>query len=252
MTGQEPVRLQKILADAGVASRRASERLILEGRVRVNGKPVTLLGAKAVPGKDRIEVDGRALAGPEPIAHYMFNKPEGFLTALSDGRLGRPTIATFLEPLPHRVYPVGRLDRDVTGFLLLTNDGELARRLMHPSFKAPKVYRALVQGHPGPEALRALQDGSLLVDGKPVKPAKARMLSSGPDKGWLELTLTEGRHRQVKRMCSQVGHKVQRLKRVAYSGVRLDPALGPGSMRELSPHELRILREAVGLPEGNG
>jgi 23S rRNA pseudouridine2605 synthase len=244
------VRLQKILADAGVASRRAAERMILEGRVTVNGEPAIRPGAKAVPGRDAIEVDGRPLGAAEPLAYYMFHKPEGFLTALSDGRLGRPTIAGFLAGLPVRVYPVGRLDRDVSGFLLLTNDGELARRLMHPSSMAPKVYRAIVDGRPGPAALRALQDGSLRLDGRPVQRARARILASGPDKGSLELTLTEGRHRQVKRMCSMVGHRVMRLKRVAYAGLPLDPSLAPGSLRGLGPGELGALTAAAGLPAG--
>jgi pseudouridine synthase len=247
---QEPERLQKILARAGVASRRAAERLILEGRVRVNGKVADALGTKAIPGRDSITVDGRELGLPEPPAYYMFNKPEGFLTALSDGKLKRPTIAGFLEAIPYRVYPVGRLDRDVSGFLVLTNDGELSRRLMHPSFCAPKVYRAIVEGHPSGRAIQALTDGSLIIDGKPAKRASARMLKSGDDRGWLELVLTEGRHRQVKKMCSQIGHPVEKLKRVAYAGIKLDPRLPPGAFRELSPGEVAMLKDAVGLPTG--
>jgi pseudouridine synthase len=247
MAESTPQRLQKILAASGVASRRSAEGLILAGRVRVNGKVVSTLGSKAVWGEDQIMLDNRILEKPEPLAYYMFNKPEGYLTALSDGKLKRPTIREFLDPLPCRVYPVGRLDRDTTGFLLLTNDGELARRLMHPSYKAPKVYRALVKGHPSPQALEILQNGTLAVDGKKVQKAKARMLESGPDRGFLEIVLTEGRHHQVKLMCAQIGHPVEKLKRVAYSGLTIDPNLDLGGIRKLTPKEIEVLKMAAGL-----
>ncbi|MDR2198186.1 MAG: rRNA pseudouridine synthase [Deltaproteobacteria bacterium] len=247
MRGEGPIRLQKILADAGVASRRAAERIILSGRVRVNGETVASLGAKAEPGKDVILLDGRPLSGPEPLAYYMFHKPEGFITALSDPR-GRPTINSFLKKIPRRVYPVGRLDKDVSGFLLLTNDGELARRLMHPSFEAPKVYRALLKGRPSGEALKKLEDGSLVISGKRAAGARARMLESGPDRGCLELVLTEGRRHQVKLMCAQIGHPVEKLKRVAYSGLWLDRKLRPGDSRALAPGEVKVLKDMVLLP----
>jgi 23S rRNA pseudouridine2605 synthase len=247
MGGPEPVRIQKILASRGVASRRTAEKLMREGRVRVNGEVVTEPGAKAVPGTDVITVDQRELSAPEPLVYYMFNKPEGFLTALSDGRLGRPTISVFLDTIPQRVYPVGRLDRDVTGFLVLTNDGELARRLMHPSFRVPKTYRALVTGSPSPRALRLLRSGELIIGGKRAEKAQARIIGSGPDEGLLELTVTEGRRHQVKLMCAQAGCPVQKLKRTAYSGIELDPALSPGSIRALTQKEVAGLKKAAGL-----
>ncbi|MDR3155151.1 MAG: rRNA pseudouridine synthase [Deltaproteobacteria bacterium] len=241
------VRIQKLIADAGLASRRGAERLIAEGRVTINGLPVSALGAKAMPGVDEVAVDGEAIPSPEGLRYYMFHKPAGYLTALSDGRLGRPTIAPFLEGLPVRVYPVGRLDRDVSGFLALTNDGELARRLMHPSFLVPKIYRARVKGSPGPEALELLRSGRLMIDGRPCAPAKARLLKDGEDRGWVELTLTEGRHRQVKRMLSAAGHPVLTLKRRAYAGIPLDPALAPGAIRPLSDAEVQALKRKAGL-----
>jgi 23S rRNA pseudouridine2605 synthase len=243
----EAVRIQKLMADAGIASRRGAERLIAEGRVTLNGETVASPGAKAVPGRDTVAVDGKPLGQAEDIRYFMFNKPAGFLTALSDGKLGRPTIMPFLERLPARVYPVGRLDRDVSGFLVLTNDGELARRLMHPSYEVPKVYRAFVKGAPDERALRLLRSGALTMDGKPCAPAKAKIVESGEDRGAVELTLTEGRHRQVKRMLSAVGHPVLLLKRRAYAGIPLDPALGPGECRPLTDREVLTLRRKAGL-----
>ncbi|MDR2405462.1 MAG: rRNA pseudouridine synthase [Deltaproteobacteria bacterium] len=240
-------RLQKIIAEAGIASRRAAERLILAGRVKVNGEVVKTLGAKAQLGKDTITVDNQELKSQEALSYYMFHKPEGYLTALKDAKLKRPTIAEFLKRLPIRVYPVGRLDKDVSGFLVLTNDGELARRLMHPSFEVPKVYHALVKGFPSRSALRMLESGELIIDGKPAAPARARMLTKGPDKGFLELIISEGRHRQVKRMCAQVGHPVEKLKRVAYSDLVLDIDLPPGKFRRLTSREVDLLKRRVGL-----
>ncbi|MDR1037714.1 MAG: rRNA pseudouridine synthase [Deltaproteobacteria bacterium] len=243
----EGVRIQKIMAEAGISSRRGAERLILEGRVSINGVTVTGLGAKAVPGEDTIEVDGRAVGAAEELRYYMFHKPAGFLTALSDVKLGRPTIMSFLRNLPARVYPVGRLDRDVSGILVLTNDGELARRLMHPSYLVPKVYRAAVRGVPGEEAMELLRSGRLMMDGKPCAPAEAKVLTRGEDRGQVELVLTEGRHRQVKRMLSAVGHPVVVLRRRTYSGIPLDPDLPPGGIRPLTDREIQTLKRKVGL-----
>jgi 23S rRNA pseudouridine2605 synthase len=244
---QDGVRIQKIIADAGITSRRGAERLILEGRVSVNGIAVTNLGARAVPGTDAVEVDGAAVGAPEALRHYMFHKPAGYLTALSDVKLGRATIMHFLKRLPERVYPVGRLDRDVSGILILTNDGELARRLMHPSYLVPKIYRAAVEGSPGERALNLLRSGRLMMDGKPCAPAEARIIARGEDRGSVELTLTEGRHRQVKRMLSAAGHPVTVLKRRSYAGIPLDPDLPPGGIRPLTALEIRTLRRKVGL-----
>jgi pseudouridine synthase len=179
----------------------------------------------------------------------MFHKPAGFLTTFADPQ-GRPTVMRFFEGLPVRVYPVGRLDMDVSGLLILTNDGELTKRLMHPSFLVPKIYRALVDGVPDRGDLEIIRGGGLVIDGRPAAPAEARMIGEGPDKGWLELTLTEGRHRQVKRMCAAVGHRVVRLKRVAYAGLWLPKDLPPGEVARLGPREIGLLRAAVGLPPG--
>jgi pseudouridine synthase len=146
-----------------------------------------------------------------------------------------------------RLFPVGRLDRDVSGLLILTNDGELAKRLMHPSRMVPKVYRVLVEGDPDGAFLRLLSSGRLIVEGRPAAPAEARLVRSGPDRGWVELVLTEGRNRQVKRMCAAAGRPVVRLKRIAYCGLPLPPDLPPGAMRPLTASQVRVLKAAVGL-----
>jgi 23S rRNA pseudouridine2605 synthase len=242
---QDPVRLQKIIAEAGLSSRRGAERLIANGKVKVNGIVVSNLGAKAVPGVDEISVSGKVIGTKEPTYYYMFHKPSGVLTALKDEQLNRPTIFSYIKELPVRVYPVGRLDRDVSGFLVLTNDGELASRLMHPSYRVPKVYRAKVNGIPDKNDLEMLQSGSLIIKGKPAAPAEAGIITKGPDKGFIELILTEGRHRQVKRMLKAIGHPVILLKRIAYSGIPLDPNLPPGSVRKLTAAEIQILKDRV-------
>ncbi|MDR0548590.1 MAG: rRNA pseudouridine synthase [Deltaproteobacteria bacterium] len=239
-------RIQIILAQAGVASRRGAEALILAGRVTVNGQVVSTLGAKADPKVDRIELDGRPLKPQEDLLYYMFHKPAGYLTTMSDPQ-GRKTIVTFLAPLKTRVYPIGRLDYDVSGILILTNHGELARRLSHPSFEVPKVYRAITKGQPDPKDLELLASGRLLIGDRPAAPARARIIKTGPDRDWLELILTEGRHRQVKRMLSAVGHPVQTLKRVAYGPIWLDPQLSAGAIRPLDATESLALKSLVGL-----
>ncbi|MDR1870838.1 MAG: rRNA pseudouridine synthase [Deltaproteobacteria bacterium] len=239
-------RLQKILAQAGLASRRGAEKLILSGRIALNGQVVTELGQKADPSLDRLTIDGQAVALNPRLAHFMFHKPSGYLTTLADPQ-GRPTIKPFLDRLGQRVYPVGRLDLDVSGILILTNDGELARRLMHPSYEVPKVYRVKVAERLDQRALDLLSGGRLLIGDQPAAPAKARIVKTGPDQGWLELILTEGRHRQVKRMCSAVGHPVVVLKRVAYGDIKLDPQLAPGQIRSLTPKEILTLKSKVAL-----
>jgi 23S rRNA pseudouridine2605 synthase len=239
-------RLQKILAQAGLASRRQAEALILAGRVQVNGQVSQSLGARADPELDRIELDGQLIQAREKLGYYMFHKPAGYLTSLADPQ-NRPTVKVFLKKLPIRVYPIGRLDYDVSGLLILTNDGELARRLMHPSFEVPKLYRAQVRGVLTPERLKRLSSGQILIEGKPAAPARARLLTSGPDRGWLELVLTEGRHRQVKRMCAAVGTPVEVLKRLGYGGLRLDPNLQPGDIRPLKGQEILTLKAQAQL-----
>ena len=239
-------RLQKILAQAGLASRRSAERIIKEGRVKINGRVANQLGVKADPEQDIIEVDGRVLGRPESMAYYMFYKPAGFITSMKDPQ-GRPTVAHFLDGLPERVYPVGRLDQDAQGLLILTNDGELARRLMHPRFHVPKVYRVKVRGVPNQAALTLLKSGRIVLGDKPVAPAQVELIKVGHDRAWLKMTLIEGRHRQVKRMCSFAGHPVLKLKRIAYGSLDLG-RLASGQIRPLRKEEIAALKSAAGLP----
>jgi 23S rRNA pseudouridine2605 synthase len=233
-------RLQKVIAEAGICSRRGAERLIEEGRVTVNGQRVEGQGLKVDPARDKIRLDGRLVGPPQRLVYYMFHKPAGYLTTAKDPK-GRPTIDAFLQTLPARVFPVGRLDMDVEGLLILTNDGPLARRLMHPSSQVPKTYRVKVSGRPTEEALSRLSDGSLFLGERPAAPAEAQLIKVAEDRAWILLTITEGRHHQVKRMCSAIGHPVLKLKRVAYGGLTLG-ALRREEMRPLTFDEVRLLK----------
>ena len=224
------MRLAKYLAHAGVASRRASEEIIKAGRVAVNGHPVTD-PATDVGNDDRIELDGAAIAAEERVV-YMLNKPRGVVSTASDTH-GRPTV-TDLIGSSKRLYPVGRLDQDTTGLILLTNDGELANRLMHPSYEVPRTYRAKVRGAVTEDDLRRLREGIELEDGR-TAPAKARRV--GQD---IELTIHEGRKRQVRRMLEAVGHPVVELERIALGPLRLQ-GLGRGEHRRLTPAEVETL-----------
>lgn len=235
-------RLSKIIAEAGLASRRGAEKLIAEGRVTVNGRPADRQGLKADLSRDRVAVDGRLVGPPQRLHYFMFHKPAGYLTTLSDPK-GRPTIKEFLETLPVRVFPVGRLDMDVEGLLILTNDGALAKRLMHPSSNVPKIYRVKVAGLPTEDDLDKLRHGTLQVGTSPAAPAEAEFIKTGDDRAWIFLTLTEGRHHQVKRMCSAIGHPVLKLKRVAYGGLELGP-LRRESIRPLTAEEVSRLKAA--------
>jgi 23S rRNA pseudouridine2605 synthase len=224
------MRLNAFLARAGVASRRGADELIKAGRVTVNGEPGQL--NTFVEARDRVEVDGRPVAA-QALAYVLLHKPAGVVTTARDPQ-GRPTVVGLVDH-PARVVPVGRLDADTTGALLLTNDGPLAHRLAHPRYGVEKVYEVEVEGDPDARALDALRDGVELEDGL-TAPAKARRL--GP--GRLELILHEGRKHQVKRMCEAVGHPVRRLHRSRYAGLTLD-GLAPGEWRELSDEEVRSL-----------
>jgi len=230
------VRLNAYLARAGIASRRGAEALIREGRVTVNGEVAGL--ATFVEGQDRVEVDGAEVA-PEPLTYVLLHKPAGVVTTARDPH-GRPTVVGLVDH-ERRVVPVGRLDADTTGVLLLTNDGALAHRLMHPRYEVDKVYEAEVEGELSDEALEALRRGVELDDG-PTAPAGARRLA--PSR--LELTLHEGRKHQVKRMLAAVGHPVTSLHRSSYAGLTAE-GLAPGEWRELRPEEVRRLR-APGAP----
>jgi 23S rRNA pseudouridine2605 synthase len=232
------VRLAKYLAYAGVASRRAAERIVAEGRVTVAGSVVTD-PARDVGDEDAVAVDGQPVTGSEPRVVYVLNKPPGVVSTASDPQ-GRRKV-TDLVPAGARLYPVGRLDVDVSGLILLTNDGELANRLTHPSFEVPRTYRATVADPPVAEpALRALREGVELEDGR-TAPAKARRIR----RDVIELTIHEGRKRQVKRMCAAVGHPVRRLERIAFGPLRLGE-LGEGAQRRLTGAEVERLRGAAG------
>ena len=230
------MRLNAYLARAGVASRRGAEELIRSGRVRVNGEVAGL--ATFVEGIDRVEVDG-SLVAPEPLTYVLLHKPAGVVTTARDPQ-GRPTVVGLVGH-ERRVVPVGRLDADTTGALLLTNDGPLAHRLMHPRYEVDKVYEAEVEGEPDDDTLARLREGIELEDGLTV-PAEAELVSPSQ----VELTIHEGRKHQVKRMLEAVGHPVRRLHRKTYAGLTLD-GLEPGQWRELSAGEVRRLR-APGAP----
>ena len=225
------MRLNAYLARAGVASRRAADELIKAGRVRVNGEQGQL--NTFVTARDRVEVDGERVAA-QALAYVLLYKPAGTVTTARDPQ-GRPTVLDLVD-VPERIVPVGRLDADTTGALLLTNDGPLAHRLAHPRYGVEKVYEVEVDGRPDAAALRALADGVELDDG-PTAPAKARRL--GPSR--VELVLHEGRNRQVKRMLEAVGHPVRALHRSRYAGLTLE-GLEPGRWRELEPFEVKRLK----------
>ena len=236
-------RLQKVLARAGIASRRACEELIADGRVTVNGEVATL-GTKVDPSADEIEVDGSLVPVGEGLVYYLLNKPAGVVTTAHDPA-GRPMVVQLVPGHP-RVFPVGRLDAETEGLLILTNDGALAHRLTHPSFGIEKEYVALVDGTPRPADLRALRRGVALEDGLT---APARVSVVGPST--LRITIHEGRNRQVRRMCDAVGLPVQRLVRTRVGPVR-DRRLRPGAWRHLSATEVQSLAAAAAAPAPQG
>lgn len=237
-------RLQKILSKAGITSRRKAEGLILQGRVSVNGKIVRELGTKAVLGRDEIRVDGKTIKPESEGVVLALFKPRRCVTTLHDPQ-GRRTVADFVNKFPMRLYPVGRLDYDAEGLLLLTNDGELAHRLQHPRYKVPKTYLVKVRGQPPAEALASLQQGVNLEDGI-TAPAELIVVEDDQKATWLSLTLREGRKHQVKRMCAAVGHPVLRLRRTKVGPIELDD-LRPGEIRRLKSREVRSLRKNIGL-----
>jgi 23S rRNA pseudouridine2605 synthase len=239
-------RLQKLLSRAGVTSRRKAERLILDGRVSVNGTVVRELGTRAVWGKDEIRIDGTPVASSVETVILALFKPRGCVTTLRDPQ-GRPSVSEFLGDLPWRVYPVGRLDYDADGLLLVTNDGELSHRLQHPRYKVAKTYEVEVEGTPDGDALGMLAGGVELEDGTAA--AEVRLLTLGPKSARISLTVREGRYHLVKRMCDAVGHPVLRLRRTRIGHITLG-RLRPGGKRRLTPSEVRSLRRAVGLEPG--
>jgi pseudouridine synthase len=237
------VRLAKFLAHAGVASRRHAERLVTGGRVRVEGRVVTD-PARDVGEGARVEVDGAAVV-PESLEYHVVHKPEGVVSTAHDPE-GRSKVTGLVESSA-RLYPVGRLDVDSTGLVLLTNDGELANRLMHPRYEVPRTYRAWVSGTPSKRALQALRTGVDLDDGQ-THPARVQVLESRGRDSVVELTIHEGRNRIVRRMLEAVGYPVRALQRTAFGPVELG-RLRPGDTRKLRPHEVDALRSAAGLAQ---
>ena len=240
------LRLQKILSAAGVASRRAAERLIAGGHVSVNGAVVTALGSRADPALDDVRVDGVRVGGAERLRYVLLNKPRGVLSTRSDPR-GRSTVIDLVGGTGERLYPVGRLDWDSEGLLLLTNDGDLAARLMHPRHAVPREYHVRVRGVPDRRAIGRLRRG-VTIDGRKTLPAEVSIVETGRgargDQAVLSIVLREGRTRQVRRMCGTVGHPVVRLRRVRIGPIA-DPSLRAGAFRDLTSAELRALKEAA-------
>lgn len=237
------MRLQKALAQAGVASRRAAEALIAAGRVSVDGQTVRELGTKVDPQRQMIAVDGKEIR-PEAKVHYALHKPSGVVSTVRDPQ-GRPTVRQLLSAVRQRIYPVGRLDAETTGLLLLTNDGELANRLMHPRYEVKKEYIATVRGTVSESTLRKLAAGIDLDDG-PTAPARVRRLGEDTAITRVSIEIHEGRNRQVRRMFATVGHPVIALHRVRVGPIRLD-SLPAGAYRPLTPDEIRKLYRLVEL-----
>jgi len=266
------VRLQKIFSQAGIASRRAAEKLIHEGRVTVNGVTVRQMGTKADPAADDIRVDGQRVKGPEPLRYILLNKPPGYVTTRSDPQ-HRPTVINLLGGVREYVYPVGRLDYDTEGLLLLTNDGDLAAGLTHPRHGVERTYEARMGGVPEERDLERLRKG-IPLDGRRTLPADVELITRGPSspasasarrtagdstaersdrktqESVLRITIREGRKRQVRRMCEAIGHPVRALRRVRI-GPLSDRRLKPGNWRELTEQEIRLLRaRAQGKGQG--
>jgi len=237
-------RIQKILSQAGVASRRAAEQLMLEGRVTVNGATVRELGTKADPARDDIRVDGRRVKVVEQRRYLLLNKPRGYVTTRSDPQR-RPTVIDLLDGVREYVYPVGRLDFESEGLLLLTNDGDLAAQLTHPSHGVARVYEARVLGVPDARDLDRMSRG-LVIDGRRTLPAEITLVPSrrGAAGATLIITIREGRNRQVRKMCEAIGHPIDRLRRIAVGPIR-DSKLKVGAWRELTGDELGKLRAAA-------
>lgn len=230
-------RLQKILAQAGIASRRSAEELILAGRVEVDGHIVTQLGFKVDPARARVRVDGKEIGSEEKLS-LLLNKPAGYITTLFDPQ-GRKSVCELVGDIPQRLFPVGRLDLDTEGALIMTNDGALAHRILHPSHEINRTYEALINGCPDRDRLRRLATG-IMLDGVRTAPARLRLLRRQPDRALVEIIIHEGRKRQVRRMFQAVGHRVLQLRRTAYGGLRLAD-LPLGRYRILSEKDLQCI-----------
>ncbi len=233
-------RLQVVLARAGVASRRQAERLIRDGRVTVNGQVVRKLGTQVVWGQDAIRVGNRLISRLEPKVTIVLNKPKRVMTTSHDPR-GRRTTAELVKKVKARIFPVGRLDYDTEGLLILTNNGELAQHLEHPRYGIPKTYQAKVKGMPAADALQRLRSG-ITLDGRRSMPAQVKKIGTTGKNTWLEITIKEGRNRQIRRMCWAVGHPVLKLKRICFGPIRLGN-MKPGFYRDLTPAEAKKLQK---------
>lgn len=238
---KDGIRLQALIARAGISSRRDAEAIILEGRVTLNGEVVTELGTRAVPGRDHIKVDGKLLREEERKVYFLLNKPRGVITAVTDPH-GRPVVVDYLK-VRERIFPVGRLDWDTEGVLLLTNDGDFSYRLTHPKFEITRTYHAKVRGIPDEKTLNRMRRGVFLEDGK-AKVAKVSMLESTENNSWIEIVVQEGRNRLVRRLCEAVGHPVNKLKRVNFAGIELGN-LKPGQSRALTETEINKLAKKL-------
>jgi len=244
-TGQR-IRLHKYLAEMGVAARRTVERMIAEGRITVNEQPVRSSPCFVTPGADRICIDGRRVASRPPgKVYFLLNKPRGVICTQRDPQQ-RPRAVDLIPPVGRRVYCVGRLDADSTGLIILTNDGDLTQRLTHPSYSVPKTYVVEIAGQMHPQEMASLKAG-LWLDSRRTRPAELRVLRRGPSRSLLQIRLTEGRNREIRRLLARLGHNVRRLKRTAIGPIT-DRGLKPGSFRKLTPAEISRLRRAAERP----
>lgn len=237
----EKIRLQKYLANKGVASRRAAETMIAEGRIRVNGKIVDAMGVKVDPKKDKVKVDGELLTASPRLRYILLFKPAGYICSANDER-GRRTVLDLLEDVTQRVYPVGRLDYNTSGLLLLTNDGDLTHKLLHPSHQVKKTYIAEVEGIPKKQAIDMLRKGIKLSDGI-TAPAEVHLLKRSENGASIEMKIHEGRNRQIRRMLEAVGFPVNHLRRSAFAFLDLS-GLKPGQWRELNDEEIAKLKKS--------
>jgi pseudouridine synthase len=238
------IRLNKYISQAGVASRREANRLIKAGRVRVNGKVVQVLGYKLASEQDVIEVDGKTVFSDRSLLYVLLNKPPGYLVTRKDP-LNRPTILNLLPRFPERVNPVGRLDFESEGLLLLTNDGDLALRLTHPRYGVKKIYEIKVKGSPDPSSIKRLEKG-IFLDQKKTAPAEVSKIRRGEKISWMTIQIQEGRKREIRRMCEVIGHPVLSLIRVRFAGVSLG-RMKSGQWRYLTEVEVKNLRKSVNL-----
>lgn len=243
-TGGMEERLQKYLASCGVDSRRACEKLIAQGRVQVNGQVVTIQGTKVDPAVDQVTVDGKKVTIEEKSIYVLLNKPVGYVSTVKDPQ-NRPTVIDLLQDVQERVFPIGRLDYETEGLLLLTNDGELSYRMTHPKFKVVKTYIATIQGCVSSEKLDQLRNGVMLEDGK-TKPAKIKVIRQGKYRTTIEIKIFEGRNRQIRRMCKVIGHPVLELRRTSVDKLTLE-GVATGEYRYLNQDEILQLRAKVQL-----